>query len=71
MKKYANLAGISKSVYPHILRHSFATHLISNGADIRFVQELLGHESILTTEIYTHIDLKTMKDFYEKYSFRK
>lgn len=71
MKKYAIAAGIRKNIYPHILRHSFATHLISNGADIRFVQELLGHESILTTEIYTHLDINTILEFYNKYSFRK
>lgn len=71
IKKYSSLAGIKKNVYPHILRHSFATHLISNGADIRFVQELLGHESILTTEIYTHLDIGTIIEFYNKFTFRK
>lgn len=62
VKGAAERAGIKKNISPHTLRHSFATHLVEGGADIRVVQEMLGHESILTTEIYTHLDRQYLKE---------
>lgn len=62
IKKHAKLAGIRKSISPHTFRHSFATHLVEGGADLRAVQEMLGHESIQTTEIYTHLDKEFLRD---------
>ncbi len=67
IKHLANRAGIKKNVSPHTFRHSFASHLVSGGADLRAVQDMLGHESILTTEIYTHLDDHFLKDTINKF----
>lgn len=67
IKETAALAGIRKTVSPHTFRHSFATHLIEGGADLRAVQDMLGHESITTTEIYTHLDRRYLQETIEKF----
>ena len=67
LKKYAGKANVSKNLYPHLFRHSYATHMLERGADLRIVQELLGHSNISTTEIYTNINKKHVKETYFKY----
>jgi integrase/recombinase XerD len=67
LKELVKKSGIKKSISPHTFRHSFATHLVEGGADLRAVQEMLGHESITTTEIYTHLDREYLRDTLQRF----
>jgi integrase/recombinase XerD len=67
VKERARRSGLEANIYPHLLRHSFATHLLSNGADLRIIQEMLGHADISTTQIYTHVDQQRLKAVHRKF----
>jgi integrase/recombinase XerD len=67
VQELARLAGLQKKIWPHLLRHSFATHLLSHGADLRAIQEMLGHASLATTQIYTHVDQARLKEVHRRF----
>ena len=67
VKEFARRSGLDTNIHPHLLRHSFATHLLSNGADLRIIQEMLGHADISTTQIYTHVDQQRLKAVHRKF----
>jgi integrase/recombinase XerD len=67
IRKYSSIAGIKKEIHPHTLRHTFATHLLEGGADIRIIQEMLGHSDISTTQIYTHIDKEYLIEIHKTF----
>lgn len=67
VKEHARRSGLEQNIYPHLLRHSFATHLLSNGADLRIIQEMLGHADISTTQVYTHVDQQRLKAVHRQF----
>lgn len=71
VRRLAEKAGIPKKISPHTFRHSFATHLLENGANLRAIQQMLGHESITTTEVYMHVDSKHLREAMEKFHPRR